>query len=155
MICLAYHTGVSMKTYSNKSLSRVCSSSKLKSYKKGGVVEGDNSEEDSGPQTVSVSGGSIPSGTSGPGNVSRVSGVAGGGTVNVPVGDYNIGVGVDYSKVRLQTPSGNKTIKRGGVNEVSISRDLGNDSEVSLTYGRQKDEGKASHSLSIGYSRKF
>jgi hypothetical protein len=100
MICVAYHTEVGMKTYSNKSLSRVCSSGKLKSYKKGGVVEGDNSEEDSGPQTVSVSGGSIPSGTSGPGNVNRVSGVAGGGTVNVPVGDYNIGVGVDYSKTR-------------------------------------------------------
>lgn len=145
-----------MKTYSSKSLSRVCSSGKLKSYKKGGVVESDNSsEEDSGGQSVSVSGGSIPSGTSGPGNTSRISGVAGGGNVNIPVGDYNIGVGVDYSKVKVQIPSGNKNITRGGVNEVSVSRDLGNDSNVSLTYGRNKEEGKASHSLSIGYSRKF
>ena len=145
-----------MKTYSNKSLSRVCSSSKLKSYKKGGVVESDNSsEEDSGGQSVSVSGGSIPSGTSGPGNVSRVSGVGGGGSVNVPVGGFNIGVGVDYSKVKVQTPSGNKNITRGGVNEISVSRDLGNDSNVSLTYGRNREDGKTDRSLSIGYSKKF
>lgn len=145
-----------MKTYSNKSLSRVCSSSKLKSYKKGGVVEADDSsEEDSGPKTVSVSGGSIPAGTSGPGNVNRVSGVGGGGSVNVPVGGFNIGVGVDYSKVKVQTPSGNKNITRGGVNEISVSRDLGNDSNVSLTYGRNREDGKTDRSLSIGYSKKF
>lgn len=144
-----------MKRYTGQSLSRLSKHHKIKSYKDGGVVEDDTPDEEGGGSSVTVGGGSVAKGTAGPGNMQRVSGVAGGAHVNVPVGNYNIGVGADYSKIRLQTPSGNKTIKRGGVNEVSVSRDLGDDSEVSLKYGRSKDEGKASHSLSVGYSKKF
>lgn len=143
-----------MKTYSNKSLSRVCSSGKLKSYKEGGVVEDDTPKPEP-KTTISVGGGSIPTGVVGPGNVSRVSGVGGGGSVNVPVGGFNIGVGVDYSKIKVQTPSGDKNITRGGVNEISVSRDLGNDSNVSLTYGRNREDGVTDRSLRLGYSKKF
>lgn len=142
-----------MKRYTGQSLSRLSKHHKIKSYKDGGVVEDDTPDEGSGV-SIKVGGESTPKGVAGPGNIQRTSGVAGGAHVSVPVGDYSIGVGADYSKIKLQGPGG-RTAKRGGVSEVSVSRDLGDDSEVSLKYGRSKDEGKASHSLSIGYSRKF
>ena len=141
-----------MKRYTGQSLSRLSKHHKIKSYKNGGLVEDDS--EDSGP-SVSVGGGDIPKGVSGPGNTSRVSGVAGGASVNVPVGDYKIGVGVDYSKVKVQGQDGDKTYTRGGVNQVSVSKRLGKDSEVSLTYGRNREDGVTDRSLRLGFSKKF
>ena len=62
---------------------------------------------------------------------------------------------MDYSKVKVQGQDGNKTYTRGGVNQVSVSKSLGKDSEVSLTYGRNREDGVTDRSLRLGYSKKF
>ena len=128
---------------------------KIKSYKKGGVIEGGPTPDeyaaeqyDLGGLQFGIEGGSIP--TDARGYPVRLRGTSVGGNVQFPIGDLNVGVGFDASRVRL----GPMVKKPGGLSEVSIGVPFAG-GDLSATYGRRREEGEVDRRFTIEFSKKF
>lgn len=134
---------------------RTSSHPKLKSYKKGGVVEGGPTPDeyageqyDLGGLQFGIEGGSLP--TDARGYPVRQRGTYVGGGVEFPVGDLTLGVGFDRTNINM----GGVKKRPGGLSEVSVGVPFAG-GDLRAAYGRRKEEGETDRRFTIEFSKKF
>lgn len=150
---------------------RTSSHPKLKSYKKGGVIEGGPTpdEYDAGnpsgfqDETLAaieamksskfgieggIEGGSLP--TDARGYPVRQRGTQVGGGVQFPVGDLTLGIGFDRTNINM----GGFKKRPGGLSEVSVGVPFAG-GELKAAYGRRMEEGETDRRFTIEFSKKF